>query len=417
MFDYTPLHAAQALGVVEKLQAAGFTAYFAGGCVRDALLGRKPKDFDVATDAVPDKVRDVFGKRRTLAFGASFGVIGVLGDADTPTEVATFRSDGDYSDGRRPDSVRFGTAEFDALRRDFTINGVFYDPKASRLIDFVGGENDLRRSIIRAIGDPDKRINEDKLRMLRAVRFASSLGFTIEPNTFDATKRFAADVSIVSGERIGAEMRRMLSSPGSSIAIQLLFETGLLSHVWPTFALQICRNEKQLIDAKLLLGAIDPPSFVVATACVLANADTDVQHSLAELVRIWKLSCDEKRVIDASVEHRETILNASNRPWSVVQPILASRDARAIVSVAKAWGQAFNEQESGTKLCEERLGWSPEQLDPSPLVTGDTLNELGFKPGPQFRDVLQSLRNDQLDQKIATKEAAIQRAVWLLKQP
>ncbi|MEM1067781.1 MAG: CCA tRNA nucleotidyltransferase, partial [Planctomycetota bacterium] len=158
----------------------------AGGCVRDALLGRQPKDYDVATDATPDAIREVFGKRKTLAFGASFGVIGVLpakgGGAQThePTEVATFRSDGSYSDGRRPDSVHFGDAENDAQRRDFTINGLFYDPLSDQVIDYVGGVDDLKAGLLRTIGNPVERFAEDKLRMLRAVRFATTMALQID---------------------------------------------------------------------------------------------------------------------------------------------------------------------------------------------------------------------------------------------
>src|SRR5688572_4921449 len=173
-----------ALEIVEKLRAAGFEALWAGGCVRDELLGLTPKDYDVATSAMPDQIRDVFGRRRTLPIGAAFGVITVLGPrAAGQVEVATFRTDAAYSDGRRPDSVTFTDAEHDAQRRDFTINGLFYDPIEGKVVDFVGGQEDLKRGTIRAIGDPRLRIAEDKLRMLRAVRFAATFNFAIDPDT------------------------------------------------------------------------------------------------------------------------------------------------------------------------------------------------------------------------------------------
>ena len=171
-----------ALEIVEQLRAAGFEALWAGGCVRDQLLGLAPKDYDVATSATPDEIRDLFGRRRTLAIGASFGVITVLGPrAAGQIEVATFRTDAAYSDGRHPDSVTFTTAEHDAARRDFTINGLFFDPVAEAVVDYVNGRDDLERKTIRAIGDPAARIAEDKLRMLRAVRFAATFDFHIEP--------------------------------------------------------------------------------------------------------------------------------------------------------------------------------------------------------------------------------------------
>ncbi len=197
----------EARRIIDALHDAGFVAYLAGGCVRDALLGRQPKDYDVATDATPEAVRDLFGNRHTLAFGASFGVIGVLPPRNDqkqdqpnqnrplePTEVATFRSDGNYSDGRRPDSVHFGNAEQDALRRDFTINGLFYDPRNHQVIDYVQGQIDLKQKILRTIGDPVARFGEDKLRMLRAVRFATTLEFRIEAGTLAAIQQHASDI-------------------------------------------------------------------------------------------------------------------------------------------------------------------------------------------------------------------------------
>ncbi|MGH7200793.1 MAG: CCA tRNA nucleotidyltransferase, partial [Planctomycetaceae bacterium] len=198
-----------ALEVVRRLREAGHQALWAGGCVRDLLLGREPQDYDVATDAVPETVRDLFGRRRTLAVGASFGVIIVRGP-QSEVEVATFRTDLGYSDGRRPDAVAFSTPQEDAQRRDFTINGMFYDPIAERIIDYVGGEEDLKRRIIRAIGRPEDRMAEDKLRMLRAVRFAARFDFAIDPATLTAIQQQARELVIVSAERIAAEMRHIL---------------------------------------------------------------------------------------------------------------------------------------------------------------------------------------------------------------
>src|SRR5688572_18170248 len=223
-----------ALEIVQKLRAAGFEALWAGGCVRDQLLGLVPKDYDVATTAKPEQIRDVFGRRRTIPIGAAFGVVTVLGPrAAGQIEVATFRSDSTYSDGRHPDSVTFTDAQHDAQRRDFTINGLFFDPVANEVVDYVGGQDDLKRRKIRAIGDPRLRLREDKLRMLRAVRFAATFGFEIEPETFRAIKDMAADISSVSAERIGMEIRRMLVDPNRADALRLLRETNLLEHVLP----------------------------------------------------------------------------------------------------------------------------------------------------------------------------------------
>ena len=199
-----------AVTVVGTLRAAGHVAYFAGGCVRDTLLGRVPKDYDVATDAPPDRVRRLF--RNTQAVGAAFGVV-LVRVRRTPIEVATFRTDGAYTDGRRPDSVRFATAEEDAKRRDFTINGLFLDPMTNEVIDHVGGRADLDAKLIRAIANPDERFAEDHLRLLRAIRFAARLGFEIEPATADAIRRHAGELSRISPERVTDELRRILCSP------------------------------------------------------------------------------------------------------------------------------------------------------------------------------------------------------------
>lgn len=416
MFDFTSVFALQSLQVIERLQQAGFVAYLAGGCVRDALLGRAPKDFDVATDATPDAVRNLFGRRRTLAYGASFGVIGVLGTASVPTEVATFRSDGEYSDGRRPDSVKFGDAKHDALRRDFTINGMFYDPVAAKLIDFVGGEADLASTVVRAIGDPEKRIQEDKLRMLRAVRFAASLGFCIESQTFDAILRCSPEVTVVSGERIGAELRRMWSGRGAAEALEMLHAVGLLTHVWPRAAAALNDQPELKTDSMKLLPLAAQHSFEASVASLMAILQIGDDTALTEITDAWKLSCDEQRAIAAAIQHRETIINADALPWSVTQPIIASRDASTIIAAAEAWVNALNLSRHGVDLASVRREWPRERLDPPPLLTGDTLCELGFKPGRYFGPVLQTIRNEQLDRRLTNTAEAIERAKFLLAQ-
>ena len=223
-----------AVEVVRRLREAGFEAYWAGGCVRDQLLGRTPKDYDVATNAVPDQVRKLFGRRRTLAIGAAFGVIAVIGPKPAGTvEVTTFRRDAPYSDGRHPDSVTFSSAEEDASRRDFTINGLFYDPIERRVIDFVGGQADLADKHLRAIGRARERFAEDKLRMLRAVRFAAAFAFALDDEIRAAIAEMAAEIHVVSPERIAMEMRRMLADPSRAAGVRLMLETGLAAEVLP----------------------------------------------------------------------------------------------------------------------------------------------------------------------------------------
>jgi poly(A) polymerase len=222
-----------AISVVQRLREAGFEALWAGGCVRDELLGLVPQDYDVATSANPDQVRRLF--RRSIAVGASFGVIEVLGPAGTPlaVEVATFRSDVSYSDGRRPDEVVFSSAPEDAQRRDFTINGMFMDPLSGKLIDFVGGEADLQARILRAIGEPERRFTEDKLRLLRGTRLAARFDLQIEPATEAAMRSMARHIAVVSAERIAEELRKMLLHPSRVRAMNLLLELGLAAVVLP----------------------------------------------------------------------------------------------------------------------------------------------------------------------------------------
>ena len=223
-----------AVDIVRRLREREFEAYWAGGCVRDQLIGRPPKDYDVATAARPDDVRAVFGRRRTVAVGEAFGVVCVVGPRGAgQVEVATFRQDAAYSDGRHPDSVQFSTPQADAQRRDFTINGMFYDPLEDRVVDFVGGQDDLVREVIRAIGNPRERFDEDKLRLLRAVRFASAFEFKIDPETRDALEEMAAQISVVSVERIAAEMRSMLTHASRVHSLHLFGEVRLLAAILP----------------------------------------------------------------------------------------------------------------------------------------------------------------------------------------
>ncbi len=397
--------AEESLRIIRRLNDAGFVAMWAGGCVRDALLGKTPKDFDVATDATPDAVRDVFGKKATLAFGASFGVIGVLpprrDDAQTlpPTEVATFRSDGTYSDGRRPDSVHFGDARADAQRRDFTINGLFYSPVQSLVLDYVGGQSDLAAGVLRTIGDPDQRFGEDKLRMLRAVRFTTTLGFKIDPATLDSVRAHAAEIELVSGERVGAEMRRVLIHEHAAEGLRHLVDCGLDDPVLP---------ELSSIDVKsageTLTRAGEKP-FAVGLACLLTHHRSPIK-ALAAITGRWKLSGEEVRQVTAAIRGYETIANADTLPWSSVQPILADRDGAIVVGLAAA----IAPKSAGVERARQKLTLPPPLLDPPPLITGDDLKEMGIPAGPNYRVILETIRREQLDGSIRDREQAAARA-------
>ncbi|MEO1618794.1 MAG: CCA tRNA nucleotidyltransferase, partial [Planctomycetota bacterium] len=328
----------EAIRICETLTEAGHQAFFAGGCVRDALLGRQPKDFDVATDATPDRVREIFGRKKTLAFGASFGVIGVLPAASSrgdvkpePTEVATFRSDGEYSDGRRPDQVHFGDAENDALRRDFTINGLFFDPIREEVIDYVGGQSDLQRRCLRTIGEASQRFEEDKLRMLRAVRFATTLEFDLDPAVLREIQRRADEIRLVSSERIGAEMRRVMVAKGAVGGLRLLQETKLALVIFA---------ELEHADLKLLERVFHfapQRSFVGSLSLVCesirhADSSSDLNQVIESLADQWRLSNEELRQVSAALEYWSLVAESDQLAWSVVQPVLTHRDVEEIVA-------------------------------------------------------------------------------------
>ncbi len=389
-----------------KLQKAGHQALWAGGCVRDQLLGKSPKDYDVATSATPEQVQDLFGHKRTLAIGASFGVITVLGPKIAgQIEVATFRRDAGYSDGRRPDAVEFTDAREDAIRRDFTINGMFFDPVTEKVHDYVGGVSDLEKKIIRAIGDPNARIDEDKLRMLRAVRFAATYGFEIERKTLAAIQQHAGEIIIVSGERIGAEIRRMLAHPNRAVAAGLLRESNLLEQVLEDsetlFALEDSWQE-------MLRGMKQLPRNEFISAASVFLAKWLESHSVDEVARQWKFSNDEKKSIEWIHAHDNQIANADKMLWSEIQPLLIHSDAERAVDVCETKLRAREPAGdlAGVKFCRVRLGWPQEQLDPAPLLDGNKLKQLNLDGGPVYGQILRTVRAEQLDGKIKTAEQA-----------
>ncbi len=400
--------AEEARRIVDALAASGFVAYLAGGCVRDALMGKQPKDYDVATDATPEAIRKVFGKSKTVAFGASFGVIGVLPPSkksllanSAPVEVATFRSDGTYSDGRRPDRVHFGSAAADALRRDFTINGLFYDPIRENIIDYIGGQHDLSEGILRTIGDPFQRFAEDKLRMLRAVRFVTTSDFQLESATADAIREKAHEITVVSGERIGVEMRRTMSSRNCLKGLNFLRSLHLHHAVMP---------ELEAVDVTLLENLLQEKTDrhfpVVLADFLLACSGGELE--LKAITSRWKLSNEEVRMTASAVSSAPLISISHTLAWSQVQPIVIDRDIETILAVARDWTAAHNLDPCGIERIEESLGLSSETLNPPPLLTGNDLAKLGIRPGPAYAKILAWLRNAQLDGEITTIEGAVE---------
>ena len=393
---------------VRRLTEAGFEAYWAGGCVRDMLLNRVPKDYDVATGATPEQIRGLFGRRRTLAIGAAFGVISVLGPKGAgQIEVATFRTDASYSDGRHPDSVAYGTAREDASRRDFTVNGLFYDPLAGRVIDFVEGQPDLKAGILRAIGRPQERISEDKLRMLRAVRFAATLDFTIEAQTWAMLRRRAHEITIVSAERIATEMRQMLRDPRRVEAVHLLIESGLAEAILPEIVTPARHDHGgpfDLENALDVLGRLRDPGFPLALAALLDRA-VDRAGGRA-VARRWRLSNEETERLDWLLAHRGALDGAATTRWSSVQPLLTSPGIGDLLAWEETLAELAGGESEDLAYCRRWLARPRAELDPPPLVTGDDLIALGIPTGPIYGELLSRIRNAQLDGEIHTKPQA-----------
>jgi tRNA nucleotidyltransferase/poly(A) polymerase len=385
--------------VVRRLRAAGFEAYWAGGCVRDRLLGRLPKDYDVATNATPPEIRAVFRHRKTLAIGAAFGVITVVGHRGSGSiEVATFRRDESYSDGRHPDRVTFCSAREDALRRDFTINGLFFDPLAEKVIDYVGGQEDLRRGVVRAIGQPAMRFAEDKLRMLRAVRFAATFGFVLEAETLAAIRQMAEQITVVSPERIAMEMRRMLVEPGRKRAVALLLESRLAAALLPEIVPTDAASAAALERALTALDKLPKPGFPLALATLLHER---VEPAAAMAIcRRWRLTNKETQRVVWLLKHRHALAGARHARWSLLQPLIVAPGIRDLLALAEVAALADPED---LAHCYDHLARPWEQLDPPPLVTGDDLVAWGIPPGPRYARLLRRLRAAQLDGEIHDK--------------
>ena len=398
------------IDVVRKLRTAGYEAFWAGGCVRDQLLGRQPKDYDVATNATPDQIRSLFSHGKTLPIGAAFGVISVLGPkAAGSIEVATFRRDGAYSDGRRPDTVHFTTAEEDAQRRDFTINGMFFDPIDERVIDYVDGEADLQKRIVRAIRNPRERIDEDKLRMLRAVRFACVLEFEIESETLEAVRESAEQIGQMSGERISQELRRMFSHSNRRQAFDLLFETKLFSCIFPSLGDQTesapWRNQTLGIIERL-----GNASLPLALAAIYRDTFSSQGRSLVDVGSQLKLSKAEVETTLDALTYESTIRTANDADWPAAQRVLIRKRAETILDFATAVASQLGEGADGIAFCRAKMALPESQWNPTPFVDGAELHRLGIHAGPIFREILDAVRDRQLRGELQSKEEAL---TWL----
>lgn len=416
-----------AIQVVRQLQEAGHQALWAGGCVRDELLGLTPKDYDVATDARPERVRQLF--RKTIAVGMSFGVVEIIGPRvdgkHLQIQVATFRTDGDYSDGRRPDEVTFCSAEEDAKRRDFTINGMFFDPVENRLFDYVGGQVDLQGKVLRAIGDPHQRFREDKLRMLRAIRIATRFDLNIEPETSAAIRAMASEIHAVSAERIAEELRQLLVHPRRARGLQLLLDHGLVEPILPEL-LPMCGLPQGLPNApkgdlwEHVLAVMDhlgpAPSFPLALGTLLHDVGKPrtvgrtpdrytfyfhehVGARMADEIALrLKLSNDERDRVVWLVEKHQYLADAKIMRTSKIKTILGHPGIRELLALHRADAEAGEHSLEAVEYCEFLLReWTDADLHPAVLLTGHDLAKRGLKPGPQFKTLLDAVREAQLD--------------------
>ena len=422
-----------ARSIVQRLQDAGHTALFAGGCVRDRLMSVEPHDYDIATDARPEVVQKLFP--RTVAVGAHFGVIVVLWNG-FEFQVATFRNDGQYIDGRHPESVSFASPEEDAARRDFTVNGLFYDPITDRLIDYVGGQRDLATKLLRAIGNPYDRVREDRLRMMRAARFATTLGFDLDPQTWRAVCENAPHIHEVSAERIREELMKILLSPRRVRGFDLLDEGGLLREILP--------------EIETLKGCAQPPQFhpegdvFVHTRLMLSLLPAEVSGPLVLAVLFHDLGKPPTFAVDPdgrirfnghekiSAEMTEVIMTrlrfsraeidatvaavANHMAFKDVQQMRVAKLKRFLarphiddelelhrVDCTSSHGLLDNYH----FLQAKRAEFASAPLIPPPLITGRDLIALGLKPSPHFAGILEAVENRQLEGTLTTRDEAL----------
>ncbi len=408
---------------VDRLVSSGYQALWAGGCVRDQLLGLVPKDYDIATSATPDQVREVFGRRRTIPIGESFGVIMLRGDAGTdPIEVATFRKDAAYSDGRRPDSVEFSSAEEDAQRRDFTINGLFFDPRTHQTIDYVGGMDDLHRRVVRAIGDPSDRFDEDKLRMLRAVRFAAHLDFELDANTLQAIVNRPEEIRSVSAERITSELSRMLTDPNRSVAVELLNQSRLLAELIPEFTAKLKAIESDAGPTIRVMREIQGESLPVALAALVCPPDATESATPEMLAKVesfgrrCRLANQQRRTMVWLLECLPAILRADRLPWPRVQRILTHEDCTLLLDLANAVATENSSYQPSVRFCVQQRQRPAEQWNPTPLLDGKALIRRGVPAGKIFQLILDAVRDAQLNQEIGNLDEAWQMVDRILAQ-
>jgi len=423
--------------IAQTLQQAGHTCYFTGGCVRDSLLNTPPNDYDIATSATPKQVRKLFPKSDSI--GAHFGVI-LVRVHGLAFEVATFRTDGTYTDKRRPNSVTFSSPQEDASRRDFTVNGLFQEPLTGEIIDFVNGSADIDQKIIRAIGNPVDRFQEDALRLMRAIRFATKLDFEIEPATWDAICENAHLLGHIAAERIQAELNQILLHKDRARGLDLMVQSGLIRHCIPeVLDLQGCEQPPQFhpegdvyVHTKIMLNMLSgEPSLELCLAVLLHdigkpstysyNPEEDrirfsghdqVGAEMAEVI-LKRLKYSNKTIeeVCAMVKNHMNFMNVRFMKTSKVKRFMARPTYQQEMELHRVdCGSSNGITENYDFLRAKEQEFAAEPLIPPPLISGKDLISLGYPPGPDFKPIIEAIQNEQLEGKLSTKEQAI---AWL----
>jgi poly(A) polymerase len=426
-----------ARAVVERLRAAGHQAYLVGGCVRDLLLGVRPKDFDISTSARPERVMELFPQSGLV--GAHFGVV-LVRDGEAQVEVATFRSDHEYEDGRRPTGVHFETdPRADVLRRDFTINGLMMEPETGQVLDYIAGRADLDRRMVRAIGDADERFREDHLRLLRAVRFAARLGFTIEEATFEAMRRHAGLIARVAAERVRNELVRILTEGGAAYGLDLLDESGLLAVLLPEVSAMhgveqppefhpegdVWRHTRMLLEnldhatPALAMGALlhdvgKPPVFRVAERIRFdGHVEKGVEMAHAILDRL-RFSGDDTERIESLVAHHMHFKDVGRMRESTLKRLMRLPHFDEHLELHRLDCLASSGNLENYELVKHKLEELPaSEIKPTPLITGDDLIAAGYCPGPRFGEILSAVEDAQLEHRLRTRDETLE---WVRDQ-
>lgn len=422
-----------ALNILTRLRGLGYEAYFVGGSVRDLLLKKNPKDFDIATNATPDIVEKSFP--RTVPVGAQFGVMLVV-EEGLSFEVATFRSDKGYQDGRHPSRIEFTNAKEDAIRRDFTVNGLFYDPIQKKVLDWVGGQKDLKKKLIRAIGDPKKRFTEDKLRLLRAIRFASVLGFKIEPKTMASIRKLAPQIKVVSQERIREELIKMFTGPNPGLAMRLLDKAGLLKVVLPEVDKMKGVEQPRKYHPEgdvfkhtlMLMDQLKNASTVLAFGCLLHDVGKPATFKRSDRIRFnghdrvgarmtegiltrLRFSNELKEQIVACVDGHMRFKDVKQMKQSTLKKFMQRTTFETELLQHKIDCIASHGDVSNWRFLNKKLKeFSADQIRPAPLLNGRDLIGAGFTEGPKIGQILKAVEEKQLEGELSSKESAL---VWV----